>query len=355
MKNKLITIMIIGLLVFSTIDLTLAAAKVECPTCNGTGKIDCPKCDGTGKLSSGEAVECTHCLGSGTLKPKVIKQTVDASVSGGTTVTVTLVNQETVEATGTVTVSLDGQSKTSEKTTFPPDEAVTATLSIPYIGPYTSAQLIQRLKVTVNTDTITCPYCDGEGTTSDSSTTCTKCDGTGTIDCTDCDGTGYVTEGAISTPRGKGTTSSFDWTLIIGVTGAVVAVAAVGGGGFFLLKKRRVSEKSLRRLSSGEFQGWVLKRLDGKPATSKDIAVGIDGFSRLNQPISIKQSDSVGMNAVDLFAASLAKNRATAGMMVAFGFSDDAIRGKVRARTNYRLDIQMMTVRELIENKHPGY
>ncbi len=355
MKNKLITIIIIGLLVFSTIDLTLAAAEVECPTCNGTGEIDCPKCDGTGKLSSGEAVECTYCLGSGTLKPNVIKQTVDASSSGGTTVTVKLVNQETVEATGTVTASLDGYSVTSDQTTFPPDEPVTLTLSIPYVGPYTGIQLIQKLKVTVSTEEITCPYCDGEGTTSDSSTPCTKCDGTGTIECTDCVGTGYVTEGAVISGSGKGTNSGFDWTLILGVTGAVVAVAAVGGGGFFLLKKRRVNEKSLRRLSSGEFQQWVLKRLDGKPATSKDISMGIDGFSRLNQPISIKQSDSVGMNAVDLFAASLAKNRTTAGMMVAFGFSDDAIRGKVRARTNYRLDIQMMTIRELIESKHPGY
>ena len=355
MKNKLVTIIVIGLLVFSTINLTLAATKEECPTCEGTGGINCPRCDGTGELSSGEAVECTHCLGSGTLKPNVIKQTVDASSSGGTTVNVKLVNQETVEATGTVTASLDGHSETSEQTTFPPDEPVTATLSIPYVGPYTGSQLIQRLKVTVNIDEITCPYCNGEGLTSDASTTCTKCDGTGTIECTDCDGTGYVTEGAVISGSGKNTNSGFDWTLIIGVTGAVVAVAAVGGGGFFLLKKRRVNEKSLRRLSSGEFQQWVLKRLDGKPATSKDIALGIDGFSRLNQPISIKQSDSVGMNAVDLFAASLAKNRATAGMIVAFGFSNDAIRGKVRARTNYRLDIQMTTIRELIESKHPGY
>lgn len=45
----------------------------------------------------------------------------------------------------------------------------------------------------------------------------------------------------------------------------------------------------------------VLKRLEGKPPTPKDIAMGIDGFPRLNQPIAIKQSDSVGMNAVDLF------------------------------------------------------
>ena len=145
-------------------------------------------------------------------------------------------------------------------------------------------------------------------------------------------------------------------TLIIAGVGVVTAVAAGGAGIFLLLKKRRVSEKSLRRLSTNELNEWVLKRLDGKPATSKDIAMGIDGFSRLNQPIAIRQTDSVGMTAIDSFAASLAKSRAQSGILVAFGFSDDAIRGKVRARTNYRLDIQMMTIRELIENRgQSGY
>ena len=354
MKNKLITIMIIGLLVFSTIDLTLAA-KVKCPTCNGEGSYECTNCNGTGELAGDEAVECSHCSGAGTLTPSIIKKTMDASQSGGvTTVNAVLVNKETIEATATVTADLDGHTATSEETTFPPDEEVPVELTIDYVGTYTSLQLITEVTLTVNAAEITCPYCDGEGTTTDSSI-CPDCDGDGTLKCPDCKGSGYITEGAVISGSGKSANSGFDWTLIIGITGAVVAVAAVGGGGFFLFKKRRVSEKSLRRLSSGEFQGWVLKRLDGKPATSKDISMGIDGFSRLNQPISIKQSDSVGMNAVDLFAASLAKNRATAGMMVAFGFSDDAIRGKVRARTNYRLDIQMMTVRELIEIKHPGY
>jgi hypothetical protein len=139
------------------------------------------------------------------------------------------------------------------------------------------------------------------------------------------------------------------------VAGVVVVVAVAGVGGFVVFRKRRVSEASLRRLSGSEFQQWVLKRLDGKPGSSKDTAMGIDGFSRLNLPISIKQTDAVGMNAIDLFAASLAKSRATGGIMVAFGFGDDAIRGKVRARTNYRLDIEMMTVRELLERRTGSY
>jgi hypothetical protein len=153
----------------------------------------------------------------------------------------------------------------------------------------------------------------------------------------------------------KGTQAGASWVLIAEIVAAAAAIVIVGFAGVFFFKRRRMSEKRLRRFSSGEFQGWVLKRLDGKPATSKDISLGIDGFSRLNEPIAIKQSDSVGMVAVDSFAASLARNRARTGIMVAFGFSDDAIRGKVRARTNYHLDIQMMTVRELIEKRRSPY
>jgi hypothetical protein len=57
------------------------------------------------------------------------------------------------------------------------------------------------------------------------------------------------------------------------------------------------------------------------------------------------------MTAIDLFAAALAKSRARNGVMVAFSFGDDAIRGKIRAKRN-GLDIQTLTVSELIYNRN---
>jgi hypothetical protein len=136
--------------------------------------------------------------------------------------------------------------------------------------------------------------------------------------------------------------------------GAVIGVAVVAGVGissFVVVKKRRVSEKSLRRLSSREFQDWVLKRLDGKSASSKDSALGIDGFTMGGQPVMIKQSDGIGMSVIESFASALARNKAPNGVIVAFSFGSDAIRGKVRAKMNYRLEIQMLTVDELIYSK----
>jgi hypothetical protein len=352
MKHKLFTVLLIGLLVFSSLDMTLAA-KVKCPTCKGTGQIDCPKCDGTGFVGEAELIECTRCIGTGLAAPNIIQVTMTANKKASTTdVSAVYENRETTDIEATLTASLDDHSVTSEKVTFPPGEEVPVELSIPYTTYYSGVTLMSHIDVTVNTEEITCPNCNGQGTATQG-TLCTKCDGTGQIECSDCGGSGYVTEGAAVLRTSQG--GDVDFVLIGKVVGVIAAVLAVGIVGFVFITKRRINENSLKRLSSSDFQQWVLKRLDGKPATSKDIASGIDGFSRLNLPISIKQKDSVGMNAIDLFAASLAKNRATGGIIVAFTFSDDAIRGKVRARTNYRLDIQMITIRELIESRTSSF
>ena len=345
MNKKLLALLFIGFMVFSTLNLAMCA-KVKCPECLGTGKIDCPACEGRGVTEEEEVSECTRCLGAGEVTPNILKSTMTATQANGkTNVVSTFINKESSELSATVTASLDEHTATSEETTFPPNEQVTIQLQIDYVGVYTTLTLARSVKVTVNSDPITCPECDGQGTIT-TGIPCSRCDGTGNIECTLCEGTGRVDEGVVAS-----TSTGFDLTLVTVGAVAAVLIVGVGVGAFFLLKKRRVSENRLRRLSTNEFQEWVLKRLDGKPATTKDAAMGIDGFSRLNEPISIKQSDSVSITAVDSFAASLAKTRARGGIIVAFGFSDDAIRGKVRARTNYRLDIQMMTVRELIERR----
>jgi hypothetical protein len=351
MKQKLLTALLISLLVFSSLGLAFAT-KVKCPTCNGTGEIECENCGGTGYIGEAETVECSHCNGSGQVKPNVMMSTMTASKMASTTdISAVYINREDSEVNASITASLEGHSVTSDATAFPPGEEKTIQLSIPYTSLYTSTTLLNHIEMTVNADEITCSYCNGTGTVEEG-TVCSKCDGTGKIVCPDCGGSGYVTEGAVVNSAKN---SGVDWALIGTVAAIVVVVVVVGVGSFVFIKKRRVNEASLRRLSSSEFQQWVLKRLDGKPGTSKDIAVGIDGFSRLNLPISIKQTDAVGMNAIDLFAASLAKNRSTGGIMVAFGFGDDAIRGKVRARTNYRLNIEMMTIRELLEGRTSPY
>jgi hypothetical protein len=59
------------------------------------------------------------------------------------------------------------------------------------------------------------------------------------------------------------------------------------------------------------------------------------------------------MSEIESFTSALARNRAREGVIVAFSFGSDAMRGKVRAKMNYGLEIQMLTVDELIDNRKP--
>jgi hypothetical protein len=157
---------------------------------------------------------------------------------------------------------------------------------------------------------------------------------------------------SVSTRRPAPTSnnSQADSWFLIEIAAGVVVFCSVAFLGFLFVRKRGPNEKKLRRLPPSEFNAWILKRLAGRSASSMDASFGIDGFTSLGYPVSIKQSDSVGMNVIDLFAASVARSKTRNGVIVAFGFSDDAIRGKVRARRG-GLNIQMLTVQELLDNK----
>jgi len=139
------------------------------------------------------------------------------------------------------------------------------------------------------------------------------------------------------------------------ISGTIYGVAAVAGiagvaiAAFFVMKKRSVKEEDLKKMSPNEFQDWVLKRVAGKPSSQSDVHMGIDGYTVDGKPVSIKQADNVGRNAIENFAAAMGRHRSRNGTIVAFSFDNDAIRGRVRAKLNYGTDIQMVTVRELIE------
>jgi hypothetical protein len=150
-----------------------------------------------------------------------------------------------------------------------------------------------------------------------------------------------------ATPKPKTSQDSFNFASLT-IPAIVIGLCAVGGAStVVLMKKRRVSESSLRRMSSTEFQNWVVKRLGGTVSSGG----GIDGFTMSGLPVMIKQSDDIDRMAVEKFAAGLARGKKRQGMIVAFGFGGDAIRGKVRAKMSYRLDIEMVTISELIYSK----
>lgn len=130
-----------------------------------------------------------------------------------------------------------------------------------------------------------------------------------------------------------------------------IVVAVVGGlGGFMIFKRTRLSESKVRNFTSYAYQDWVMQRLRAHAGSVLDSRRGIDGFTGGNLPLAIKQSD-VGRLQVDSFMNALTQTRGRSGVMVAFGYDNDARAAVSRARIN-RVDIKLLTVKELVEHKN---
>jgi len=319
-KRKLLVGLLIVVFIFSAFSVALAAAD-QCPRCKGTGKITQTK-------------PCPTCQGSAASKP-VLKNTarsassfhgiVSASVRG------LFHNEEDFGVyaifTGQIKTQTETYTNTSSKTYFHANEEVWVTVPITIEGVAVAPDWAYTISVSQVENVIDdCPTCHGTGTVSVP------------ITCPDCGGTGVLS-------------ATFgDFANVEGVGGIVVGVAVVGAvlaGSVFVLKKRRVTEESLRRLSSFEFQDWVAKRL-GSSSSQKDSYLGIDGFTAEGYPFQIRQEDDVGKRAIDSFATAVGRSKARSGTIVAFSFGRDALEGVTRARLNYRLEIKTVTVRELM-------
>jgi hypothetical protein len=315
MKGKLFVLVLTSVLLFSVIEVAFADV---CPTCHGAGKTTVQK-------------PCPICNGGGASSPDIVRKSInsgDASTSARKAVNVQGVfhnnGNEGVTATVTGTVKTSSTQTFTNTTTayFEPNADTTVTVRIEGVDrqPY-YAYFIEI----AGYGSTNCQYCQGTGYAYES------------ITCPSCTGSGVVS--------GLAGGISADY---VGPVAGVAIVGAVAVGGFFFMKKRRVTEQSLRRMASFEFQSWAMKRLQANPASQKDSYLGIDAYTADGYPVQIRQEDDVGRRAIDSFAAALARSKARYGTIVAFGFGKDSFEGLMKARLNYRLEIKTLTVRELL-------
>ena len=317
MKNiKIVIVLLIGIFVFSALSVA-ASALVQCPRCYGTGKI--------------ASQSCITCGGAGVVQPNVTRTGLQAGGSEvQTNVTATFHNNENVEVYGIATATVKKSATevyegSSNRTSLPPNGVQVITVSIDdlkYQGYYACI-------LTFTAEPIPCPACSGTGAGSQ-------------VNCPDCGGTGYVTESAI-----EGINFASVGAPIIGVAAVVVGtVVAV-----VVVKKRKLSEEKIRGLTSFDYQNWVIQRLSGHGGSILDSRKGIDGFTGDGAPIAIKQSDNVGKVQIDNFMNAIMQVKAKRGIIVAFGFDKEAYATASRAKMNYRIEIKLVTVKELIEHK----
>jgi hypothetical protein len=315
-KTKIVMILLMAVLVFSVLNVA-ASALLQFLGYSGTGKI------------TSQSILAS----ASTVQPNItLIQIQRGGDRWATNVTGIFQNNEKVDvygvATATVGISTsETKTQSSNRTLIPAGQNVWILISfqgLPYENFYACSIKFAAEPI--------------QGSTSGGATTG--------------DGTGTTGSGNGGTTKKTGTTAGGGFNFAsVGIPIIGVAVVVVGGvTGFMLLKKMKLSEQKVRRFTSYEYQDWVMQRLGGRAGSVLDSRKGIDGFTGDNTPIAIKQSDSVGRLQVDSFMNAIIQTRARHGVMVAFDFDTEALAAVNRAKMN-RIDIKLLTVKELIEHR----
>jgi DNA modification methylase len=122
-----------------------------------------------------------------------------------------------------------------------------------------------------------------------------------------------------------------------------------GAGNIKVLGLPETTEQ-LRELKPFEFQNWVIRKFFGTHSPRKSGDMGIDGYSfMLNNPIQVKRSDRVGRNVVDNFETAMRRGGHDVGYIVAFSFTKGSFEEVARARWQDRLEIRLVTVKDLLQ------
>ena len=102
-------------------------------------------------------------------------------------------------------------------------------------------------------------------------------------------------------------------------------------------------------LTPFEFQNWVCEKLMARPSERKVADMGVDGRLFDGSPLQVKQSEKVGRNVVDNFETAMRRMKKSRGVIVAFSFTAGAREEVARARNQEKLEIELKTVKEIIE------
>jgi hypothetical protein len=114
----------------------------------------------------------------------------------------------------------------------------------------------------------------------------------------------------------------------------------------------RITERGVRALSETEFEKWVIRCYRGTYATAEWDHLGIDGWTDGPElPIQVKQQEHVGRPTVDKFETAIERSRKSRGILVAYSFSKRAEEEAERTRQTGRVDVELVTVRDLIRER----
>jgi len=146
-------------------------------------------------------------------------------------------------------------------------------------------------------------------------------------------------------------------------------------GANFIVRDLPKTAQELRQYPAFEFQNWAINALGGVQSRTKVRDGGIDGklypiediskekqsgkdmFGEIDRyiPIQVKRVDQVGRPDIDNFETAMKRDGRTKGIFVGFGFSRDAEKEVRRAEREEGLEIDLITVAEMIEKQMNGW
>jgi DNA modification methylase len=114
----------------------------------------------------------------------------------------------------------------------------------------------------------------------------------------------------------------------------------------------------LKKLKPFEFQNWIINEMRARHSRKKVGDMGLDGYVAQDlyheeAGIQVKQSENVGRNVIDNFETALERAKYKKGYIIAFSFGKGAYEEVARLKNTGKLQIELVTVEDLLYKKKP--
>jgi hypothetical protein len=115
----------------------------------------------------------------------------------------------------------------------------------------------------------------------------------------------------------------------------------------------KIVDANLKEINWQDFEDAITEALEANPSDKRTSDMGIDGITKNDIPIQIKQSERIGRNVVDNFETALRRyypsnKKNIKGIIVAFSFTKGAYTEVDRARREENIDISLILAEELL-------
>ncbi len=126
-----------------------------------------------------------------------------------------------------------------------------------------------------------------------------------------------------------------------------------------IVKLHKYDYETLFTKNAFEFETWIIDQFGGIGNTKQKGDFGIDGKTRENVPIQVKQSENIGRNVVDNFKSACERsdkqiferqkqNGKEIGTIIAFSFNKGAIQEVARLKNDENLIINLVQVADIV-------